>query len=317
MGLYKCSACGYKSSYQTNVIKHITKKKKCSDKVEPMLIKVDEKIECNYCGKSLSHITSLNNHLMVCKERKLLELNNNNEIKELKNKVKKLEKKLNKTLTKVTTVNSHNTNTNTVNINLTAYNNPNAECMSKLIEIALKKIFLCVPNLIQNLHFNKDYPENHNICITNKRTKDAKVFNGDIWKTTPKSILIQEIFDSYEREIIDYAEEKGRTRFLNQYEEAKKRGDADKDLERIIHDMIYDNSHMVNTKILNVRKPQRTQTLGHTEEEEEDEEESEESGDSEESDTEVKNEKLKDLDESNESDDSDDSDGFNELENIN
>lgn len=42
---------------------------------------------------------------------------------------------------------------------------------------------MSIPTLIENIHFNKNTPENHNIIIKNNRSKVVKVFNGQEWKT--------------------------------------------------------------------------------------------------------------------------------------
>jgi len=83
--------------------------------------------------------------------------------------------------------------------------------MQQYLEAAIRRTFLSVPNLIESVHFNDEYPENQNICITNKRTKDAKVFDGKKWKTINKDLLLNEMVDTYERELTNFAEEKGNT----------------------------------------------------------------------------------------------------------
>ena len=45
------------------------------------------------------------------------------------------------------------------------------------------------------------------------------------------------------------------TKFIRDYESAKKRGNGEKDLKEEVHNVIYDNSEMVNTKIKEVQKP--------------------------------------------------------------
>jgi hypothetical protein len=129
------------------------------------------------------------------------------------------------------------------------------EGMQQYLEDAIRKTFLSVPKLIESVHFNKEFPENHNICITNRRTKDAKVFDGKKWKTINKDLLINEIVDTYERELTNYAEEKGDTKYIKNYEKAKKRGEGEKDLKEEVHNVLYDNSEMVNTKLKEVQKP--------------------------------------------------------------
>lgn len=64
-GKYKCSECNYTSEYKKDIIKHIDKKKKCSDKM-PSIIELDDNITCEYCNKNLANSNSLKRHLTIC-----------------------------------------------------------------------------------------------------------------------------------------------------------------------------------------------------------------------------------------------------------
>jgi hypothetical protein len=263
--MYKCSGCIYKSTDLTSVRKHINKKNRCSD-TELTILKLEVEFNCEFCNKKLATMDSLRKHTNICKiklnQDMLKRANNEKEkrIKKLESKIKHLEQSSVKTINNTTNnmTNSNNNNTqinNYITISLTPYNDPNMQGMQQYLEAAIRKTFLSVPNLIESVHFNKEYPENHNICITNRRTKDAKVFDGKKWKTVNKDLLINEMVDTYEREITSYAEEKGKTKFIKEYESAKKRGNGEKDLKEEVHNVIYDNSDMVNTKIKEVQKP--------------------------------------------------------------
>ncbi len=264
MSLYKCSKCDYKSYFKTNVEKHINKKNKCSkDNLEIIVYTIS--INCEYCNKNFSSMANRTRHLKICKNKiktegiRIRELEEENRELEEKNKELKktlLNQAINITNNTANTVNNNiNVNNNYITISLTPYNDPNMEGMQHYLEAALRKTFLSVPNLIESVHFNDKFPENQNICITNRRTKDARVFDGKKWKTINKDILISEIVDTYERELTNYAEEKGRTKYLKEYDKAKQRGkNAEKDLKEEVHNVIYDNSDKVNTKIKEVTK---------------------------------------------------------------
>ncbi len=262
---YRCSGCNFTTPYITSIKNHITRKNKCSDSILTIET-IDVEIRCVFCTIKLSNNNSLTRHIKTCKEKLKKDAEERNErkkdqrIKELEKELKKERSKNTKTInntTNNTMTNSNNTN-NTINnfitISLTPYNDPNMEGMQQYLEAALRKTFLSVPNLIESVHFNKEYPENQNICITNRRTKDAKVFDGKKWKTINKELLLNEIVDTYERELTNYAEEQGKTKFIKEYNNAKKRGNAEKDLKDEVHNVIYDNSNMINTKIKKVEK---------------------------------------------------------------
>ena len=77
-----------------------------------------------------------------------------------------------------------NNNTLINNINIVAFGK---EKLDELIgDEECKKIlfrgFEAVPQLIENVHFNKERPEYHNCYIPNLRDKYAIVFDGDNWK---------------------------------------------------------------------------------------------------------------------------------------
>ncbi len=256
MSLYKCSACDYQSYFKTNVENHIGRKNKCS-KHELKVITIDVNITCIYCNKNFSSMANKTRHLKICKEKCKAD-----EVKikklEIENKVLKKSLKSNVNITNINSNNTTNNNMINITISLTPYNDPNMEGMQQYLEAAVRKTFLSVPTLIESVHFNNEYPENQNICITNRRTKDAKVFDGKKWKTINKDLLLNEIVDTYERELTNYAEEHGKTRYIKDYGSAMKRGNAEKDLKEEVHNIIYDNSEMVNTKIKEVQKSIKT-----------------------------------------------------------
>ena len=60
--------------------------------------------------------------------------------------------------------------------------------------------------LTEALHFNPNYPEYHNVYITNMKDKYAMMFDGKDWNLTMKDDLINKIYDdkkNYIEENID------------------------------------------------------------------------------------------------------------------
>jgi hypothetical protein len=261
MSKYICNRCNYESYSKKNAERHIVKVKPCIGEGELKINVIKDTIICDKCNKSYETLDSLKRH-----QRNSCKVIKQEENQKLKDKIEELERLVktsagNTTNNTTNNTNSNNTTNNTqinnnyITISLTPYNDPNMEGMQQYLEAAIRKTFLSVPNLIENIHFNKEYPENQNICITNRRTKDAKVFDGKKWKTINKDLLINEMVDTYERELTNFAEEKGNTKYIKNYESAKKRGNAEKDLIEEVHNVIYDNSDRVNTKVKEVKKP--------------------------------------------------------------
>ncbi len=257
--------CNYSSIYKKDVSKHIDKIKKCCNPEEtPEIIETLISVHkfCKICNKKLANKDSLQRHELKCKikhlENKIIELstgtinNNNNNNNNGNNNNNTINNNGNNTINN-NTINNTTIN-NYITISLTPYNYPNMEGMKQYIEAAIRKSLMSVPNLIESVHFNDKFPENHTICITNKRTKDAKVFDGKRWKTMDKEELISEITDNYERELTSYAEEKGKTSYIDNYTEAKQRKNGEENLKEEIHNVLYDNNKKVNTKITEVKK---------------------------------------------------------------
>jgi hypothetical protein len=245
MSEFKCSGCEYNSSQKANVIKHINKINKCGENLNVITLKSN--IICDHCEKNFSSGPNLMRHLKTCKVKKhdiekelLVEKEENAKLKE---KVKILEA-LNE---KPNTVNYNNQ----INIHLTPWNNPTLpENVEKYYNEALKKLFLSIPTIIKQIHFNKDFPENHNISIKNMRSGIAKVYNGKEWESMDEKDVIRTLIDDYESTLTNYASENN-PKYVEKMQKIKDRDSEEKvydDLHTEVKRVIYDRNHMVKTK---------------------------------------------------------------------
>ena len=228
--IYKCPRCEHVFSRLSDIKRHIERKNLCNlihnviPTEENIIYEQEENQNCEYCNKVYCSARTLKKHQLNCK----------NKTKFLEDKVKTLEE-VNKQLAKKepsTIINDNSTTNNTVNniiINITPYNDPNLEGAERYYKEAIKKIFMSVPTIIERIHFNTDLPENHNICITNYRSKLAKVFNGREWKTMDEDHLIDELVNTYENLLEDWADgDPNRMKYIDRYKEIKERDGADK-----------------------------------------------------------------------------------------
>ncbi len=238
---YKCSLCNYTSEYKTHVKDHMNKKNSCGEG-ERKIVEINKQFMCEFCGRNLCNKSSLIRHLKTCKVKKeSLE----KQVVELKEKVKILEA-LN---TKPT--NTFNITNNQININLAPWNNPKLpDNIEKYYNEALKKLFLSVPTLIKQIHFNKDHPENHNICIKNMRSGIAKVYNGKEWESMDEKEVINSLINDYESTLEDYASENN-PKYIEKIKKIKDRDSEEKiydDLHTEVKRVIYDRNHMIKIK---------------------------------------------------------------------
>jgi hypothetical protein len=90
MSIFKCSGCDYSSNLKHNVTVHTENFN--LHKIKPDVIKIENKINCEFCDKDFLTEPGLNRHIKICKIKKTnlekeLDKQKNNEIEE---KYKKL-----------------------------------------------------------------------------------------------------------------------------------------------------------------------------------------------------------------------------------
>ena len=78
-----------------------------------------------------------------------------------------------------------------VNVNINSFGN---ESLSHITKNDYKKflsgLFPGFIKFIEKIHFDENAPENHNICITNLKSKYMCVYDGDDWITKDKNETI-------------------------------------------------------------------------------------------------------------------------------
>ena len=124
------------------------------------------------------------------------------EILELKLVVKEQTKQISKLIKKVgNTTNNTNNSNNTTNNNiiLNSYGKEDLSHITNILKtLLIKGPFMMIPKLIEEIHFNKEKPENKNICYPNKKNNIVKVYKNDEWKYFNKEELMEGLMaDSY------------------------------------------------------------------------------------------------------------------------
>ena len=227
---YKCFFCNYETKQLCHFKNHLLKKNKCSSILNNINNYKDyqELItnKCEFCNKIFKRKDNLVRHYIKCKKKKIF----SNEIDDLKYKIKVLEQhKFNKSNNIVSTNNICNNKTvNNYTINnilVCNYGSEDRSILTKEFMLQLLKGPYSAPTkMIEQLHFNKDYPENMNIRLSNKSNKSQLIENGK-WITYQKELLINRMIDDnlyyldmfYEEEI-----EKGSIERIPHYEEFSK-----------------------------------------------------------------------------------------------
>ena len=174
--------------------------------------------KCKYCDKCVSKNSNLHRHYKRCK--KLKEINELELIKEeneilkmkyevIKKEKKKMRKEIEKILVSNCTINNYNTNSNNTII-INNFGNEKIDYLSKkYLSSLLKRPYTGIPQLLKDIHFNDDHPENKNIRIRNKKLKYGEVVNNNKWEIKNKKEIINDMVDNSYSILDEHYEEGG------------------------------------------------------------------------------------------------------------
>jgi len=196
MPIYTCKKCNKEFDRKCNYNYHINRKFSC--------IKNDKLIQCDKCLKIFKHKSTLYNHKKTCKNiikdtctKNKSEINKNkkiidNEINYNKNEQIHITNNYNNKFIINNTINNIIIN----NVYISPYNIKDKiqlknETYLKILDSGFKSI----PKLIEESHFNKEYPQHHNIYIPNIKVKYILVYTGKEWEIRNSDEVLNELIN--------------------------------------------------------------------------------------------------------------------------
>jgi hypothetical protein len=198
---YECLRCGYKCEKKGDIKRHLNRKKIC----DPKIFEVKQE-ECLDIVENSNYVYAV----------ELLK----NEVIRLKNEMKKIQ------LPNVSIGGDNNTNNVTINngnvyniINLNPYEKTNYDGLIddfvNYLENQDPKLKVPVfEGLIERIHFNDDYPENHNIYKSNKAKDEYYILDKDgEFKMSTSTEIPSEIIEKITK-VIENNVENGRIQKL-------------------------------------------------------------------------------------------------------
>ena len=239
--MHKCDKCGEEFPYKSFLDRHNLKKKSCYEihninnnynrKIniidDEIKIKTDKSLKsmttCFFCNKHFYNKTNTTRHIsnyckikeeliytknIIAEEKiKLIEKQQkDNEIKELKARIEKMEHEKPVQNINITNNNTINQTNNVIVIN--PFGNEDLSHITlKDYKQYLSTYFKGFVNFIEKVHFDDNMPENHNICLTNLKSKDIKVYDGGKWIAKPKTDVIDKFLRKKLNSLIDKREE--------------------------------------------------------------------------------------------------------------
>jgi len=193
--VYICNCCGYETEFKHNADKHLDRKTPCGDG-EIIMEKIDVKLNCEHCNAIFTSNRSIKRH--QDKSCKILSQQKEND-KDVK--IRQLEAQLAeaKAESKANVVNNY------IQINLNGYNQTSFDHLTNAhFKRSIGKMIYSIPQMIQDVHFNKKAPENHNIYINNIRNKYAMVYDGKQWTAKDQELTITELINNQEYAIEEW-----------------------------------------------------------------------------------------------------------------
>jgi hypothetical protein len=209
---FTCQRCGYETPTRCNIIRHLKSKTPC----EAINKNIDrdvhiaqftekeyktQRIECPLCKKTVSKY-KLSRHTAVCKSNtsqsmvqvpiETLEILQA-QINELRGELQK-QKESSQASTNTSIINNNTTINNTYNIQLNNFGQENMSCLTpELLTYCLSNPKKGMSSLIEKIHYNKDYPENHNLRCKSLKNNIFERFVDTQWTLCDASNTLDEL----------------------------------------------------------------------------------------------------------------------------
>jgi len=205
MAVYTCNKCGKKFSQKIHWTYHTDKRKTPCDKHS-----------CEFCKKIFTNKRSLKKHQKSkCETQNdgefrwwihlsKYEKTNNRRIKDMNNQIKHLKQMNNDN-------SHHNDNThndNEIKIQLVAFGQEDMLKLGKKIIVkALSRGCRSIEQLTLNTHFNKQFPEYHNVYVPSLKGGHGMIYNGKIWQAISLKELVNQNYDEKKSFLDKYCED--------------------------------------------------------------------------------------------------------------
>lgn len=197
MAAYTCKRCGYSTDVKHALIRHWKRKILCAPTLEdlPVDIMIQELLStnanvtfsCSFCQRRFNNKSNMYKHAKICKKKP-------NELELIKQEIQTLKSKLETSASHITN-NTQNVHViQNFNIHLKEFGFENVSHLSKDFLnycFANKKLV----ELIDNIHFYKECPENHNVRLKSKKQELMEVFENGNWVVKDQDQTLTELIE--------------------------------------------------------------------------------------------------------------------------
>ncbi len=156
-----------------------------------------KKYQCAGCKKYFSKNCHMRRHEKKCSKKNQLD-----ELEDLDHQValKEREMRLVKTQNKsnhvvIGTQNNTQINNNNVNVNILPYEQTDVSHLTdRDYQRAFNRAAMCVPQILEKVHFDPEQPQNHNVYISSMNNKYIKLHNGKRWNLRDREETLEDLF---------------------------------------------------------------------------------------------------------------------------
>jgi hypothetical protein len=199
-----CCRCGFETDEKRYLVKHLQRKTLCDPLISSLVPEFqltqltkktynDNAVSCPHCDKRFNDPSNRSKHIKICKKNlentpKADIIKELIEIKEQLAKFKNLE-----TVSNVTQ-NNNNVVGNTTNIHINSFGR---ETFDHLPLDFLTSCFMMknMESLVENIYFDKDCPENHNVKLKSSKQKTVEVFEDGLWRVKHSDDVADDIIN--------------------------------------------------------------------------------------------------------------------------
>ena len=166
-----------------------------------------KKYRCAGCKKRFTTNSNVRKHEKKCSKKnhldRLEDLDQQTEVQEHEVRLVKTQNKSqaivgnNNTINNNTQINNNNThiNNNNVTVNILPYEQTDVSHLTdRDYQRAFNRAAMCVPQILEKIHFDPEKPENHNVYISSMNNKYIKLHNGDRWNLRDREETIEDLF---------------------------------------------------------------------------------------------------------------------------
>ena len=282
--VHLCKRCNVKFNAKHHLLNHLKRKFKCKPidldhdlPVDGLIEEMNKKEKCKYtcekCSKQFTTKQNLKRHNDCnCKNNinAIVNLKNTNidsikydflknYVQEIENRLKEVETNSSKILTSIDGSNNNiNIQNNILHIQLQNFGNEKTEHLtSQFLDKCLLECNSGVTNLLREIHFNPNIPENHNIRSLSKKQNTLEMFSDGVWHACDKNNTLDKmirngykiLFQHFANTHLDNdtEEQQQRNEYINEYltKIMRKEGNIYYELRRDLYMLILDGNFYI------------------------------------------------------------------------